>query len=211
MVLSSNKPQHEKDDIYKQAIKNTKDTVKSSAYVIDDMLVKIRSFSQGKIESTFNTASITTDLEEFLSTYPFKENEKNLVKLKNFDSLENRFKYLGDSILTKHMFSNLMKNSLYAIKEAEKGEITIELKAGDAGDKFNYLIFKDTASGVAPECIDKIFNHFESKKGTNKGTGLGLSFCKMVMETYGGDITCKSELGEYIEFTLGFPKVSAPL
>ena len=207
MMLSSDKPQHEKDDIYKQVIKNTKDTIKSSAYVIDDMLIKIRSFSQGKIESTFNTISITTDIEEFLSTYPFKENEQKLVKLKNFDSLENRFKYLGDSILTKHMFSNLLKNSLYAIKETEKGKVTIELKAGDTKDKFNYLIFKDTASGIAPECIDKIFNHFESKKGTSGGTGLGLSFCKMVMETYGGDIICRSKLGEYIEFVLSFPKI----
>jgi two-component system, sensor histidine kinase and response regulator len=207
LALSSDKSQHEKEEICKQAIKNTKVTIKASAHVIDDMLIKIRSFSQGKIESIFNTVSITTDMEEFLSTYPFRENEKKLVQLKNFDSLESRFKYLGDPVLTKHIFSNLMKNSLYAIKEAEKGDITIELKAGDAKDKFNYLIFRDTASGVAPEYVDKMFNHFESKKGTSGGTGLGLSFCKMVMETYGGDITCKSKQGEYIEFSLSFPKI----
>jgi two-component system, OmpR family, aerobic respiration control sensor histidine kinase ArcB len=207
MALVSDKTLGEKNNTRAQITKNIKDTIKSSAHIISDMLIKIQGFASGKVESNFSMRSITTDIEEFLATYPFRGEEKKLIKLKNFDHLQNRFKYCGDSVLTKYVISNLVKNALRAIEEAEKGGITFELKTGVKKDKFNYLIFKDTALGVEQEYLDKLFNSFETKKLVDGGTGLGLSFCKMVMETYGGDITCKSKLGEYTEFTLSFPKV----
>jgi two-component system CAI-1 autoinducer sensor kinase/phosphatase CqsS len=39
------------------------------------------------------------------------------------------------------------------------------------------------------------------KKG---GTGLGLPFCKRVMLSFGGDVSCKSAEGEGVEFCLNF-------
>ena len=209
LALSAKKSQQEKDDTYRRVFRVVKDTIKSATYMIDDILIKIRSFACGKIKSVFKEASITTDVEEFLSTYPFTEGEKKLVKLKNFDNLESRFKYLGDSRLTKHIFLNLVKNSLHAVKEAEKGELIFELqKTGSTKDKFNYLIFRDTASGIPEKFVGKIFDKYATKKAIGgNGMGLGLSFCKMVMEIYGGDITCKSKEGEYTEFMLSFPKL----
>ncbi|KAB2836175.1 MAG: ATP-binding protein, partial [Caedimonadaceae bacterium] len=35
--------------------------------------------------------------------------------------------------------------------------------------------------------------------------GIGLAFCKSVMKSLGGDITCTSQYGEYTEFILTFP------
>jgi len=53
--------------------------------------------------------------------------------------------------------------------------------------------------------LPKIFTHFSTtRKG---GSGMGLAFCKMVMQEYGGDITCESELGKYTRFILTFPAV----
>ncbi|MDZ7670540.1 MAG: ATP-binding protein [Gammaproteobacteria bacterium] len=37
---------------------------------------------------------------------------------------------------------------------------------------------------------------------------MGLSFCKMVMESIGGEIQCESREGEYTTFRLIFPAVS---
>ncbi|WP_410521703.1 ATP-binding protein [Candidatus Tisiphia endosymbiont of Oplodontha viridula] len=37
------------------------------------------------------------------------------------------------------------------------------------------------------------------------GIGLGLSFCKKIMLSFGGDISCISEEGQYTEFQLNFP------
>lgn len=72
-----------------------------------------------------------------------------------------------------------------------------------------FIDYRDTATGIPKDFVDKIFDQFETKKNLHGGTGLGLAFCKMVMETcYKGSITCNSEEGKYTEFVLSFPKLS---
>jgi two-component system, CAI-1 autoinducer sensor kinase/phosphatase CqsS len=99
--------------------------------------------------------------------------------------------------------SNLVRNSLHAIKEAEKGDIKISL--GTNGS-YNILKFTDTALGISAEELPDIFDQFASRK--QLGSGLGLAFCKEVMQVYGGDISCSSKFGEYTEFVLRFPKIT---
>ncbi len=67
-----------------------------------------------------------------------------------------------------------------------------------------YLYFKDNGVGISADKLKLIFDDVFSsnKKG---GTGLGLSFCKRVMLSFGGDISCKSVEGEGVEFCLKFP------
>lgn len=194
----------DKEFFCKQIINEVKLIVKSSAHVISDMLLKVRSFATGKLHyQDFTANSIAADVEEFLAAFPFEyESDKELIKLKGFDSLSGRFKYSGDHVLTQHVLSNLLRNSLHAIKTERKGDVTIELQCGNP---FNKLIFRDTASGIASDYLPKIFDQFETKKTTHGGTGLGLAFCKMVMQEYGGNISCDSKEGEFTEFTLCFP------
>jgi len=42
-------------------------------------------------------------------------------------------------------------------------------------------------------------------------TGLGLVSIKQKMQLFGGDITCHSVEGEFIEFIFSFPKVTKDL
>lgn len=205
LALSANKPQDEKDNIFKQTHEIVKNKIHAAAHVIEDMLIKIRSLASDKMASTFDVISITADINELLSTYPFAGGEKELITLKNFHDVKSGFKYCGDPTLTKHVLASLIKNALSAIKEAGKGIIIFELCMDDA--KFNKLIIRDTALGMSQKTVEKIFDQFETRKESNSGMGLGLAFCKMVMETYGGSITCKSKKGTYTEFVLSFPKV----
>ncbi len=67
------------------------------------------------------------------------------------------------------------------------------------------LIVEDTAKGISEELLPKAFTTFSTtRKG---GIGMGLSFCKKVMNEYGGDIVCESELDKYTRFILSFPVV----
>lgn len=177
-------------------------TINSTNHVISDMLLKVRTFATGKVPQTsFSEISIASDIEALLETFPFSDGQQDLV---NVVYNKNRFKYLGDKGLTSHVLGNLLKNALHAISEADKGEITIELKSDNDN---NILLFRDTASGIPADFVDKIFDQFETKKTANGGTGLGLAFCKMVMDYYKGSITCHSKEGEYTEFVLTFPKL----
>jgi signal transduction histidine kinase len=112
------------------------------------------------------------------------------------------FNYLGSSFMTQRLFDNLLKNALRAIETAKKGEITIELKPGK---KFNSVIFTDTALGIAPGQMKKLFIPFENMNVSQGTIGLGLAFCKLVLQAYGGKIKCNSEFGKFTKFTLSLP------
>lgn len=201
-IFQSLDPNEEVKEIFLKEHKIIKKIIYAGDNTVKDMLLKLRGFATGKLpEVNYRKLSISNDIREFLLTFPFQEGERELI---GFNS-GYEFFYLGDEILTNHLIGNLVKNALHAIKSnAGKGGITIELKANE---KFNQLVVRDTATGIPKKYLAKIFDQYETKKTTSGGTGLGLAFCKMVMESYGGSITCNSELGKYTEFVLSFPEI----
>lgn len=143
--------------------------------------------------------SITECLEQALQRYPFSnDKQRSAVHYQRGED----FDFHGEELLLIHVIFNLLKNALYFIEKAGKGEISIWL---EKGGKFNNLHFKDTGIGIASENLKKLFTRFYSTE--RHGSGLGLAFCKMVMRGFGGDIVCTSEAGVYTEFTLIFPVV----
>ena len=86
---------------------------------------------------------------------------------------------------------------------ARKGEITIWTKKNG---KYNELHFRDTGKGISKDVLPKLFTLFFTT--SENGAGLGLAFCKMVMISFGGNISCDSQEGAYTEFVLKFPKIS---
>lgn len=143
--------------------------------------------------------SINYTLNEVIATYPFQKSSRIAIKF----IPKQDFKICCNMDILQHVFWNLIKNAVHYINIAQKGEIVVWTKRGK---KRNYVYFKDTATGIDSKHINKIFDNFFT---TNRyGTGLGLSFCKRVMQNLGGDITCKSALGEHTTFILSFPKLN---
>lgn len=164
--------------------------------IIDMLLVKA-----GRENSLQNCilepCSIADCLTEAITRYPFKSaEERSLV------TWEGDFVFTGSKLLMQHVLFNLLKNALYVIATAQKGEITIWI---EKGDKFNTLHFKDSAIGMSTQQLSRLFNHFYTT--TFMGTGIGLSFCKLVMNRFGGDIRCEAQEGSYSQFMLSFPSV----
>ena len=101
----------------------------------------------------------------------------------------------------KSILNNLLKNAYTYIEEQNRGKIFITT---DETDAFYLLKIKDTAKGVSPLILDRIFDRYFTTN--DAGTGLGLSFCKTIMLSFGGNIEAKSIENKFIEFTLTFPK-----
>ncbi len=116
---------------------------------------------------------------------------------------DNDFKFMGNSTLIMHVIMNLIKNAIFYILKAGKGEIIIWL---ERHDKHNEIHFKDTGTGISPQVLPHIFDSFFTTESST-GTGVGLAFSKMVMQSHQGKIECLSEEGEYTEFILSFPKL----
>ncbi|MFT5703515.1 MAG: signal transduction histidine kinase [Rickettsiales bacterium] len=141
-------------------------------------------------KSKFMHISMGTIIEGAMREYAFESAEQK--KLVNVD-LSDDFDYFGDETLMVFVVFNLLKNSLYY---KEKVNIWLD------GDN-RCLYFKDDGVGIAADKIDSIFDDFMTS-GKKGGTGLGLPFCKRVMNSFGGDIYVKSEVGKGTEFCLKF-------
>lgn len=173
--------------------------VKASHNIIDMLLIKINS----KIifrEDNLDVCSITNCVNEAINRYPFTDPvHKSLVLV----DIKDDFLFNGKNLFVVHIIFNLLKNALYFIQSAKKGEIFIWTALGK---KSNTLYFKDTSKGMNPKVYDTLFRKY-FVSDTHNGTGLGLAFCKMVMDSIDGSIECKTQLNEYTQFALNFPVI----
>jgi two-component system, OmpR family, aerobic respiration control sensor histidine kinase ArcB len=144
--------------------------------------------------------SISDVIDEALSRYPFA-GQRALVKWQR--DTTTGFQIKSDKLLITHVLFNLIKNALYYVTKAGKGDIHIWLESGST---YNKLYFKDTGTGITSDILPRIFDQFFST--TDKSAhpaGVGLTFCKRVMESLKGGITCESVEGDYTLFILEFP------
>ncbi len=166
--------------------------------MIDMLLLKVNPHIKSA-ETTI--CSIFDCIDDAVRRYPYNSLEQaGLIEWNMEKDVDFNFK--GSQLLIVHILFNLIKNALFFIADAGKGHVYIYTELGES---YNKVYFKDTAKGIPRHMIPRLFTRFFSK--TQNGTGLGLAFCKMVMTGMGGDITCRSQEGEYTEFMLEFPRV----
>lgn len=172
---------------------NLKNEVNYANLMINMLLVKIKKPDSSPMHQI---CSINDCIQKVFQRYPLTLDEQQLI----YWTPGNDFQFKGNELMVIHIFFNLLKNSLYYIKAAGKGQINIWLETGTIHNK---IYFKDTGKGIPKKILPHIFNPFYSK--TEGGTGIGLSFCEAVMAEIGGEISCQSIENEYCLFTLTFP------
>ena len=169
--------------------------VDRSNVVIDVMLASAR--MENIDASSFETHSALECITEAIHRYPFSPPERQRTRLGRSDD----FQFHGSDALLIYVIFNLLKNSLYALKVAGRGDIEISCERLGA---INRVCVTDTGSGIRADLQPRIFDTFYTTKKTS-GAGLGLAFCKRVMAAFGGAIRCESTEGEYCSFILEFP------
>lgn len=186
-------------DVLREVIDRMEAEIAYSNTVVDMLLVNTAADQVRAPQA--EPASAAESVRRALDRYPFKpESAREKVHLR----CRSDFMFMGSDVLLMHVIFNLLRNALYAISEAKKGEIFIEI---EAGPESGCILFRDTGTGIPKRALPFIFERFYSSKATGQGTGLGLSFCKLVMHSLGGEIDCRSQLGEYTEFRLLIPRL----
>jgi len=171
-------------------------------HVIDMTLGNFRNEDVSKEDSPPVYAAAAT--RKAINEYGYAtEHERQMI---NFDSSDD-FMFRGDENSYVLVIYNLLVNALHFLKTTSDSRIDIRLEKGKTE---NRVYVKDNGPGISPENISRIFAPFftSGKKG---GTGLGLAFCKRTMLSFGGDIMCNSEKGEFTEFVLSFPVLDKTL
>lgn len=113
-------------------------------------------------------------------------------------------KLLGDPDRIHQLYSNLMSNSLRYTNSPGRLEVSAEHYKNTLN-----LSFKDSAPGVAPEHLPKLFDRLyqaeSSRNRARKGAGLGLAICKNIVDAHQGTITVKNSMYGGLEFSIAFP------
>lgn len=111
----------------------------------------------------------------------------------------------ADLLRVKQLLLNLLDN---AIKyTGRRGRVALGLKTEG---KVAVITVADTGRGIPPEDLPHIFERFFRRSAktadrTAAGFGLGLSIVKWIVDSHGGRIEAKSEVGKGTEFTVRLP------
>jgi len=96
----------------------------------------------------------------------------------------------GNTRLTQ-IISNLIANSIDALKNQENKEITLEWM--HTKDNKVQIYIKDNGPGIPSEHRDKIYEAFYSTKSNQEGLGLGLFIVYNLINELKGNITITEE------------------
>ncbi len=114
----------------------------------------------------------------------------------------------GDEALLRHIFLNLISNSLkYSSPDAE-ADFEVERKGGNA-----LFTLRDRGIGIPQADVPRLFESFlrGSNVSNTPGTGLGLAIVKRSTTLHGGIISIESELGRGTLVTVCLPLFSLSL
>ena len=125
---------------------------------------------------------------------------------------------IGQVSLVERDFSeamlNMVSNACFAMRlkreTAEPGYTPRLVISSRAVDRSVEVRVRDNGTGISEEVIGQIFNPFFSTRDGTAGAGLGLPIAADVARRQGGDLSVDSVYGEYTEFTISIPLVTAP-
>jgi len=114
---------------------------------------------------------------------------KNTVNLKT--DIKDEIKLYGFINEFKHLFLNLLSNSIDAFNEKNIQERSIEIRTYIDKDK-SIIEFEDNAKGIPSHVISSIFNPHITTKQDSNGTGIGLYMSSQIVKKHNGDISVKN-------------------
>jgi two-component system, OmpR family, phosphate regulon sensor histidine kinase PhoR len=147
-----------------------------------------------------NPGQITADVIEKLSRLA---KEKNILLQVNVDGVE---QLKADPGKLEQVLMNLIGNAIKYIPEGGKVNVTWEQSPEP---RAIVLRVKDNGPGIASEHQNRLFERFyrvdKARSREVGGTGLGLAIVKHIMQSHGGNVALRSDIGLGAEFICQFP------
>ena len=138
-------------------------------------------------------------VEATLTDFPFRSPaEASLVT----EVVSRDFEIIGPELPLKHVFFNLLQNSIEAIQAASRGSIRIVV--GDDENADHTIVFEDSGPGIGPTHRARVFDQFYRAGSHSNGIGNGLYFCRSVLSEMGGSIELDSQTDGVTRFIITF-------
>ncbi|TOO41777.1 ATP-binding response regulator [Vibrio parahaemolyticus] len=207
-VLPNKKAMGEKDQyvmsgedvtLLREVSEDAMNIIHSGNETIDLLLTSI---DENRVSrSSFKRYSAQSVVEKAIESFSYKRSTDRFAI--SFDA-RSEFDFLGSDTLLKYVMYNLFKNAFHH-RSSDEFHIHVSMQSNDTA---NQIVVTDNGSGIAPDVIRHIFQDFYTT-GKSGSYGLGLPFCKKVMRSFGGNIKCISQPGEWSQFTLIFPPITS--
>ncbi|EGR4670981.1 response regulator [Vibrio parahaemolyticus] len=207
-VLPNKKAMGEKDQyvmsgedvtLLREVSEDAMNIIHSGNETIDLLLTSI---DENRVSrSFFKRYSAQSVVEKAIESFSYKRSTDRFAI--SFDA-RSEFDFLGSDTLLKYVMYNLFKNAFHH-RSSDEFHIHVSMQSNDTA---NQIVVTDNGSGIAPDVIRHIFQDFYTT-GKSGSYGLGLPFCKKVMRSFGGNIKCISQPGEWSQFTLTFPPITS--
>jgi signal transduction histidine kinase len=106
--------------------------------------------------------------------------------------------FIGDFNWSKEALTNIIKNSAEHTPNNKNIYIT-----WNSNPIYTEIVIKDEGKGIPESDLPFIFNRFYKAKNSNKDSiGIGLAMTKAIIKNQNGDISVKSEIDKYTEFSI---------
>jgi signal transduction histidine kinase len=171
-----------------------------------------------RIESgTLNVSrrpAVVADAVETALTMVRPQAERKAVELSAACEGEAEARYLGDPQRVEQILVNLLSNAIKFTAPGGRASVTCRPRDGDGTGsphpgRWVCLTVADTAAGIDPEQLQRIFEPFVQVDSgytrRHEGTGLGLAISRRLARSMGGELTVESEPGRGSRFTLWLP------
>lgn len=172
------------------------------------------------IDAVERLSTLSTNLQSYgksqpkLETIPLQTPLEDALRLIHHDfvkssiNLKREYKKVPDVSVDSRAFGqvflNLLLNSLHVCPRGSEISVSIQPGKSSKGAGGVLCTVRDNGPGIDPGVLPKVFDFAFTTKG-EQGSGIGLSLAKTTVEDHGGEITARSELGEYAEFSIWLP------
>lgn len=191
-------------------------------------------FSGQIIESVQKMSGLTRQLLAYAKGGKYSSEELDLVKMiqqavanqftgsndhitVDYQICEQPWTVRGDAVQLGQALENIINNSIEAM-EKKGGSLAISLANENREDGWDcpqhqyhpggdyvHLSLADTGVGIAPDCINRVFDPFYSTKFVGRGLGLAAAFG--VIRNHGGCLSIESILGKGTTVHVYLPRV----
>ena len=114
----------------------------------------------------------------------------------------------GDPVFTEQILTNLVSNSIYALKESAHADKKIRFSCERRSGAF-HLCIHNNGPAISSEMQEDIFKPFKSNKPRGSGTGLGLYISRNMMLSQGGRLMLAQSDDVETSFLLEFKIATA--
>ncbi len=167
-----------------------------------EKILEMAALEEGDFELNTSNVNMHELIQNVVANFALNVESKNGKIETEFKADD--FMIEGDAVHLGNIINNLIDNALKYTKKSP--QIFIQTENTDQGLKISV---KDSGTGLKPEDQKRVFDKYYRVPTGNihdvKGFGLGLSYVKLIVESHGGKVDVKSELGKGSIFNVFLP------